>query len=139
MAEAILRHRAGDRFESCSAGMEPTGVHPFVRQVLREAGIESDQLRSKGLLTFLGRDRIDYAIIVCERAQQDCPRLYPFTINNLYWPFDDPAAFAGPNDEKLERFRVVRDQIDRRIQDWLRDELQAATSAQTSAASDRRR
>ena len=122
MAEALLRKYAGDRFDACSAGMEPKGIHPLTERVLREMGIDTSPLHSKDLRTFLGKVSIQHAIVVCEKAQQTCPRFYPFALNNLYWPFDDPAAFEGSHAAQLEKFREVRDQIDQRIQTWLRDE-----------------
>jgi len=123
MAEAILRDRAGDRFEAASAGLEPKGVHPLTLQALAEAGIDSRGLRSKNSSEFLGKVHVRYAIIVCERANQSCPRVYPFAVQTLYWPFDDPAATEGP--EALSTFRRVRDEIAARIDDWLRDLDQA--------------
>ena len=122
MAEALLRKHAGDRFEACSAGMEPKGIHPLTERVLREIGIDTSVLHSKDLRTFLGKVSIQNAIVVCEKAQQRCPRFYPFALNNLYWPFDDPVAFEGSPAAQLEKFRDVRDQIDERIQTWLKDE-----------------
>lgn len=65
--------------------------------------------------------RVDYAIVVCEQAQQSCPRIFPFASHTLYWPFPDPAAFEGDESERLERFREVRDWIGARIQQWLDD------------------
>lgn len=87
MAEALLRHEAGDLFEACSAGLEPKSVHPMTLQVLKEAGISADGLYAKGTSEFLGKRSIRHAIIVCDKAQQSCPRIYPFANNTLYWPF----------------------------------------------------
>jgi arsenate reductase len=122
MAEALLRKHAGERYHACSAGLEPTEVHPFTARVLEEIGVDTSALRAKSLQAFLGKVPVRYAVVVCEKAQQLCPRFYPFALNNLYWPFDDPAAFAGSEAAKLEKFRDVRDQIDTKIQAWLHDE-----------------
>lgn len=119
MAEALLRALAGDRYEVHSAGLEPSRVHPLTVQVLQELGIDTSSLRSKGVETFLGRTRPHHAIIVCERAAASCPRIYPFAAETLTWPFDDPAAFAGTGEERLAKFRAVRDQIAARLEDWL--------------------
>ena len=124
MAEALLRHRAGDRFEACSAGLSPKEVHPLALRVLTDIGVGTTGLCSKGVNEFLGKRRVNYAITVCERAQQSCPRIFPFTVNNLYWPFEDPAAFEGSERERLQKFREVRDQIDDRIRQWLRETLE---------------
>jgi arsenate reductase len=121
MAEALLRHHAGDRFNSCSAGLSPKPVHPMALQVLSDIGVNSDGLCSKNVNEFLGKRSVKFAITVCERVQQNCPRIFPFTPHNLYWPFEDPAAFEGSERERLQKFREVRDQIDDRIQLWLRE------------------
>ncbi len=119
MAEALLRHRAGDRFESHSAGMEPKGVNPLSMKALQEIGVDTSGLSSKNTMEFLGRVRVRYAIIVCDNAQQSCPRIQPFALTTLFWPFPDPAAAEGTEEERLAAFRDVRDQIDAAIVSWL--------------------
>ena len=120
MAEALLRRYAGDRFDVFSAGLQPRSIHPLTLQVLSEIGIDTGTLRSKGVDEFLGKMSIHHAIVVCAKAQQSCPRLYPFALGVLYWPFEDPAALDGSPEEKLAKFREVRDQIDDQIHNWLR-------------------
>lgn len=121
MAEALLRHHAPGRAEACSAGLQPRDIQPLTLRVLAEVGIEVVGLRAKGVEEFLGKKTVSYAITVCERAQQSCPRIFPFAKNTMYWPFEDPAAFEGTERERLQKFRDVRDQIDRRIRQWLRE------------------
>ena len=119
MAEALLRHHAGDRFEALSAGLEPTEIHPLTLQVLEEDGIDTKELRAEGLDRYMAKVTVQYAIVVCEKTQTQCPRLYPFAQQVLYWPFEDPAAFTGSPAEQLEKFRDVRDQVDQRVRSWL--------------------
>ncbi|MFM9996422.1 MAG: arsenate reductase ArsC [Phycisphaerales bacterium] len=119
MAEALLRAKQGDRVEVASAGLEPKGVHPLTRPVLSEIGIDTSAHHSKPTTEFLGRVRVDYAVVVCDHAQRHCPRLQPFAAHNLFWPFEDPAAFEGDKEQKFEKFREVRDQISARIDEWL--------------------
>lgn len=119
IAEAMLRRHAGDRFEVVSAGLEPTEIHPLTLRVLQEEGIGTQDLRAEGLDRYMAKTTVRYAIIVCERTQAMCPRLYPFAQQVLYWPFEDPAAFDGPPAEQLEKFREVRDQIEARLLAWL--------------------
>ena len=102
MAEGLLRHHAGDCFEVCSAGLEPTEIHPLTIQVLEEIGVDTAPLCSEGLEHYLARISVQYAIIVCEKTQAQCPRLYPFAQQTLFWPFEDPAAFRGPADAMLQ-------------------------------------
>jgi arsenate reductase len=119
MAEGLLRKHGGERFEVHSAGTEPTGIHPLTRHVLEEIGIDTSRHRSKHVNEFLGRAKIDAAIILCERARKTCPSIYPFAYQTHFWPFEDPAAFEGPEEARLAKFREVRDPIEARIQEWL--------------------
>ncbi len=119
MAEALLRHHAAERLEVHSAGMEPKGVNPLSLRALEEIGVSTDALSSKSTMEFLGRTRVHTAIIVCDNAQQSCPRIQPFAGETLYWPFDDPAAALGSEMDRLAEFRRIRDEIDARIRGWL--------------------
>jgi arsenate reductase len=119
MAEALLRHLAGDRFEVYSAGLEPTAVHPLTREVLTEAGIDGSGLQAKRVNEFLGKASVQYAIVVCTEAEWKCPRFFPFAARNLRWPFEDPVQVSGADAERLATFRRVRDAIEARLRTWL--------------------
>ena len=120
MAEALLRHRAGDRFEAASAGLSPAPrVHPMTIRVLEQAGVDTAGLTPKSIDRFLGKQSVAHAITVCARAQQSCPRVYPFALHAEHWPFDDPAEFEGSEQARLEVFLQTRDLIDERIEQWL--------------------
>jgi arsenate reductase (thioredoxin) len=119
MAEALLRHRAGDRFEAHSAGTEPKGVNPLTIRVLEEIGVSTDGLRSKGVKEFLGRMTVRHMIVVCSDADKKCPTTWPGMVNRQFWPFDDPAAAEGTEEERLSVFRAIRDQIDARLKAWI--------------------
>jgi arsenate reductase len=96
-------------------------VHPLTRQVLADIGLDSSGLHAKSLDLFFAKVSIAYAIIVCEQAEDNCPHLYPFALQTLYWPFDDPTRAEGSMAERLYAFRTVRDQIQRRIEQWLEE------------------
>ena len=119
MAEALLRRHASDRFEVVSAGLEPTEIHPLTLRVLEEDATDTRDLRVEGLDRYMAKTTVHYAVIVCERSQAMCPRLYPFAQQVLYWPFEDPAAFVGTPNEQIEKFREVRDQIEAKLVAWL--------------------
>lgn len=121
MAEALLRRYADDHFEAHSAGLEPKGINPYTIRVMNEIGIDISNQRSKDLKEYLGHVHFGYAITVCANAEKNCP-VFPFTTNRLHWPFDDPAEVEGSDETKLRKFREVRDQIDRRIRDWLAEQ-----------------
>ena len=119
MAEAILRARAGDRFEALSAGLRPSEIRPETLQVLREAGIPTEGLRSKGVDEFLGSVFVNYLITVCDEAEDKCPRIWPQGGVRIFWPIDDPARVEGSEDEVLQAFRDARDELTDRIEEWL--------------------
>jgi arsenate reductase len=119
MAEGWLRHLAGERLEVFSAGLEPREIHPLAVTVMRDAGIDISGQRSKSVSEFLGRRNIPTVVFVCASAEKNCPTIYPFAFERLTWPFEDPAEFAGSEEEKVVKFREVRDQIERRIREWL--------------------
>lgn len=119
MAEGWLRHLAGDSFEVHSAGTEPSSLHPLAARAMEEVGIDISSHTSKGLQGILGHVPVRYAIIVCARASDECPRIYPALGEVLHWPFDDPSAATGTGEEQLAAFRRVRDEIGDRLRAWL--------------------
>ena len=122
MAEALLRHYAGDRFEAYSAGLEPKGVHPLTVRVMEEAGIPLTGQSSKDVSEYMGKLHFGYLITVCANVEEKCPTTFPGVSQRMHWAFDDPAALEGTDEDKLAKFREVRDQIDRRIREWLAEQ-----------------
>ncbi len=129
MAEGFLRKHAGERFEAYSVGLEPRPVHPLAVRVMDEIGIDISGQVSKGVDTVLGKHSFRYAIFVCRHAEENCPSIYPFALEKLSWPFEDPAKFEGNEDETVAKFRQVRDQIDRKIQEWLKSHTDSEDKA----------
>jgi arsenate reductase len=112
LAEGILRAAAGDLVVVHSAGSCPAGyVHPKAIQVMQEIGIDISQHRSKHMNDFLTH-RITTVITVCGNADQACP-LFPGQVNRHHWGFADPAHPTGTEEEILNQFRCVRDEIKR--------------------------
>ena len=110
MAEGILRNAAGDLFDVHSAGSNPAGyVHPLAIQVMKEIGIDISRHTSKHMKEFLGGN-ITTVITVCGNADQACP-MFPGQVNRYHWGFDDPAHAKGTEEEVLNTFRQVRDQM----------------------------
>jgi arsenate reductase len=119
MAEAILRHYAGDRFAAFSAGMDPKPIHPLTLRVLEEKGISTAGLYSKDSREYLGREHFQYLVIVCDKASQTCPRIWPGVTHRVSLVFDDPAESAGTEEERQAKFREVRDQIEAGVMSWV--------------------
>ena len=122
MAEGFLREFGGDRFAAYSAGTDPAErVHPLAVEVMSEKGIDISQGEPKNVSQYLGRLPVRHLVIVCDGANEKCPRIFPGMMNRMFWPFDDPAAFIGSEAATLEKFRTVRDQIESRIKQWLKE------------------
>jgi len=119
MAEALLRHYAGDQYDVYSAGLDPKGIHPMTVQVMEEIGIPLVGQHAKHVREYMGKLHFGYLITVCAAAEHQCPTTFPDISHRLHWSFDDPAAVEGTPEEKLEKFREIRDQINRRVQEWL--------------------
>lgn len=118
MAEGWLRHLAGDRFEIASAGVETGTVNPLAVEAMAEVGIDISHHKAEGIKDYLGRWPVFYLIIVCDKAAQTCPRIWPGSRERIHWFFDDPAAVQGTHDEKMAAFRRVRDEIRATIELW---------------------
>ena len=112
LAEGILRAAAGDILNVVSAGSRPAGyVHPLAIKVMQEIDIDISSHTSKHLNEFRSA-AIETVITVCGHADQACP-VFPGQLNRHHWPFEDPAHATGTDDEKLEVFRRVRNEIRR--------------------------
>ena len=119
MAEGMLRHLAGDRFEPHSAGTEATHVRPLAIRAMDEIGIDISRQESKTLEQYLD-ESFDYVITVCDDANEACP-FFPGAANRLHWSFEDPSRARGSEEEQLAVFRSVRDRIKDRVQAELVD------------------
>jgi arsenate reductase (thioredoxin) len=122
MAEAFLRKYGGDEFEAYSAGTEPKGINPNTERVMEEVGISLSGQYSKHVREYMGRIHFGYLITLCDEAEERCPTVFPGVGQRLHWSFEDPSAFVGSGDEKLAKFREVRDQIEPHIKTWLAEE-----------------
>lgn len=119
MAEDLLRKYAGDKYDVYSAGLEPKEIHPLTRQVMQEIHINLEGHYSKHVREHMGRKHFRYLITVCSDAEEKCPATFPDISHRLHWSFEDPTTLKGSVDEKLKKFREVREQIDKQIKNWL--------------------
>ncbi len=122
MAEAFLRKYGGDKFEAYSAGLEPKEIHPYTITVMREIGIPLTGQYSKDLREYMGKMHFGFLITVCSEADKNCPAVFPGVGQRFHWSFEDPALFQGSDDEKLEKFREIRNKIEGQIKEWLKAE-----------------
>ncbi len=123
MAEGIVNHFYGEEYEAFSAGVKPSVVNPRAIAVMQELGIDISQQTSKHLKEFIGQE-FSYIITVCDNAKVSCP-IFPGNAERLHWSFEDPAEAEGTEDEIMDEFRRIRDQILIRIKYALLEEADA--------------
>ena len=114
MAEGLLRHLGGDRFQAFSAGTEATRVRPLAIRAMAELGIDIAGQESKTLERYLG-ERFDVVITVCDQANESCP-IFRGAARRLHWSFPDPSRAEGSEREQLAVYRAVRDAMRARIE-----------------------
>src|ERR687894_3200334 len=102
MAEGLLRHLAGDRFEVMSAGTEATFVRPEAITAMAELGVDISGQESKTLDRYLG-EPFDHVVTVCDAANEACP-FFPGARARLHWSIDDPSRATGDRETRLEAF-----------------------------------
>jgi arsenate reductase len=116
MAEGLLRHDAGERFNVESAGTKASSVRPEAIAAMSELGIDISGQRSKNVDEFKGQ-KFDYVITVCDNARETCPVFFG-AAKMLHHSFEDPPApNVGTEDARVAIFRRVRDEL----RAWLRD------------------
>ena len=120
MAEGLVNHFLGDRFEAFSAGTEATKVNLLATQVMLELGIDISGHRSKILDEFAG-ELFDYVITLCGDANEKCP-LFFGGVQRMHLGFDDPSRLPGSDDEVLPEYRRVRDEIRQRLTKFFTEE-----------------
>jgi arsenate reductase len=120
MAEGLLRHIGGDRFQVVSAGTAPSRVRPEAMAVMREIGIDISGHRSKSVEEFAGQ-AFDLVLTVCDHARETCP-VYPGHATRRHRAFRDPAAVDGPEAVRLAAFRAVRNEIQEYLEQFVTDE-----------------
>ena len=118
MAEGLLRHLAGDRFEVFSAGTRPVGLNPNAVSAMSEIGLDISEHRSKSVDEFVNQP-FDYVFTVCDNAKESCP-FFPGAQHAIHHSFEDPAA--APGEQQGAAFRKVRDQIRARLEQFIADE-----------------
>ncbi len=121
MAEAFLRKYAGDYFEVFSAGLDPKPINPYIIKVMQEADYDLSKQYSKELWKLVKEVYFSIVITVCNRKEEeDCPTI-PGPSTRLYWDVADSSAFEGIEEEKIAKFRDVRDQINEKVKSWLKE------------------
>jgi arsenate reductase len=119
MAEGIFRYYYGEKCNVYSAGSDPRGIHPVSVQVMAEIGIDISKHKSKSLEGFKGQE-MDYVVTVCGDGQDICP-FFAGGKKYIHHPFEDPSAFEGTKQDKIEQFKEVRDELKRWLEQFYMD------------------
>ncbi len=129
MAEAFLKEIGREAFEVESAGLELADqINPLVVEVMKEIGIDLSGKSMQRVFDLFQQGRLyDYVIAVCDAAKAGkCP-IFPGVCKRLHWPFEDPAALEGTWEEKLEKTRLIRDEIRQQIEKWIEELVKEGT------------
>lgn len=122
MAEAFLNELGGDRFQVESAGFEPGTLNPLVVEAMGEIGIDISMKQTKEIFDLYRQGRsYSYVISVCDQVHAEkCP-IFPGLSKKLVWSFEDPSSFIGSKEEKMEKIRIVRDNIQSEIASFIKN------------------
>jgi len=118
IAEGFFKHYKKD-WEIYSAGISPKGLNPYAIDVMLEKGIDISNQTSDSIDIYISNE-FDYVITVCDRAKETCP-VFLNAKTSLHWGFMDPADVVGTYEERINKFREVRDQIEEKITQFLKE------------------
>lgn len=113
MAEGFGKQILGKDWQVKSAGIETHGLNPLAVKVMAEKGIDISQNTSK-LIDNNYLNSCDLVITLCGDARDRCP-MTPATVQKMHWPLPDPAQATGSEEEVLQVFRQIRDEIEIRV------------------------
>jgi arsenate reductase len=120
LAEGIAKHIFGSKADIRSAGSNPSMLSSYTSRVLEEVGINYQSLHAKSVddLPQYFVEKIDYVITLC--AEDICP-VIPSNAKRLHWPLPDPLGRDGSEEEILERFRITREEIRKRLEQFKKE------------------
>jgi arsenate reductase len=120
MVEGFANHYGQGEIQAFSAGLEPSRVNPLAIRMMAEKGVTISHHTSKSIDSF-DLQQMDMVVSVCSNADERCPLLPP-NVRRERWPFDDPPHLATglSEEDALPIYRRVRDEIEAKIQAWLR-------------------
>jgi arsenate reductase len=120
MAEAFLSHYAANQFEVYSGGYKPLPIHPLAVKVMQEIGYDLSNQQSKDMWALIKGQHFGVAVSVCRKTEPNCPVVFGAS-TRINWDIEDPTVFAGSDQEKLDKFRTIRDQIHQHVLKFLEE------------------
>lgn len=120
IAEAFLKKIGNDCFEVESAGLEIKPINPLAIEAMNEIGIDISKKKAQSVFDLYKKGRrYHYVITVCDKSvAEKCP-IFPNTLKQLHWPFDDPSQFSGSWDDRIKKTRRIREEIKEKIEKWI--------------------
>jgi len=115
MAEGLAKKVFGNEALVQSAGSQPWKVHPHALMVLKEVGVDASDQHSKSV-NEINPDTVEIVITLCK--EEVCPVFLSENVQRLHWPMPDPASIVGEDQDKIEGFRKVRDQILNQLEEF---------------------
>ncbi|MDZ7580833.1 MAG: arsenate reductase ArsC [Deltaproteobacteria bacterium] len=111
---------AGVRLEAESAGLQPGVLNPMAVRAMQEVGIDISGARTRDVFEVVRSGHpFSHVVAVCDEASAEkCPP-FPGVEHVQHWDLPDPAAWPGNDEEKMSRFREIRDELRRRIERWM--------------------
>ncbi len=121
MAEAFVNKYGEGKITAESAGLEPGKLNPVVIKAMQEIGTDISKNQTKSVYDFWKANKLySYVITVCdETSGERCP-VFPGITQRLHWGFEDPSSISGTDDEKLAGTRMIRDQIEEKVKQWIK-------------------
>lgn len=122
MAEAFLNLYGKGEFIAESAGLEKGVLNPLVVKSMAEIDIDISNNEVNSVFEFFTQHKLySYVVTVCDDSSgQKCP-IFPGVRDMIHWSLQDPSSFEGTETEKLDKIRVVRDDIKKRVLDFIAD------------------
>lgn len=122
MAEAFLKKHGGEKFEVTSAGLEPGNLNAVVVEVMKEIEIDISSNKTKSVFDFYDNGTLfDYVITVCDESNAEACPIFPGPVKKIHWSFADPSSFKDTLEEKKAKTRIVRDEIESKIKQWIKE------------------
>ncbi|MDQ1914007.1 arsenate reductase (thioredoxin) [Paenibacillus sp. GD4] len=120
IADGFLKALGSGKYEVKSAGLEAHGLNPRAVQTMKEAGIDISNHTSDVIDPEI-LSKADYIITLCGHANDNCPVVRNEKAERWHWGFDDPAKATGTEEEITAKFREVRDSIQARIEQFVKE------------------
>ena len=126
LAEGFLPSLTGDQFDVVSSSVKTGELNPLAGEVMKEAGIDISGQKSKSISDSL-KQHFGHVIAICDSAKERSP-IFPFSLGIVHWNIVDPNSATGPQEQKTEAFRHVRDEIKDKVKQFIADTTKTAAS-----------